>query len=156
MPGITERAIALRDLYRARKRIIFEPVDSDTDAVDEEMEQNLEFTCTILSQRTLKRPCKYRNKNFNADAAFQGWITDTKYVVFTHMSRASFLCEPELISVFDLMRAQVRAFDDSGASRVRQPFHSEPLPAALCSLAAVCCSFTSCLRWRWLVHGQGL
>ncbi len=93
MPGITERASTLRSLYRGRKRILFEPVDSDTDAVDEEMEQNLEFTSMILSKRTLRRPSKYRNKNFSADAAFHDWITDQKYVVFTHMNRESFLCD---------------------------------------------------------------
>ncbi len=91
MPGITERAIALRTLYRARKRILLQPIDSDTDAVDDEMERNLEYTCTILSRRTLQRPAHYRNKGFNADAHFQGWITEQKYVVFTHMTRASFL-----------------------------------------------------------------
>ena len=94
MPGITERAIALRTLYRARKRIIMHPNDSDTDAVDAEMETNLEFTATILSQRTLKRPTKYRNKGFNADAHFQDWITEQKYVVFTHMTRTSFMFVP--------------------------------------------------------------
>ena len=55
------------------------------------MQQNLEFTATILSQRTLKRPCNYRNKNFNADDAFRAWINDQKYVVFTHMTCSSFL-----------------------------------------------------------------
>jgi hypothetical protein len=94
MPGITERAIALRTLYRARKRILMHPIDSDTDAVDAEMETNLEFTATILSRRSLKRPSSYRNKGFNADAHFQGWITEQKYQVFTHMSRTSFLFVP--------------------------------------------------------------
>ncbi len=99
MPGITDRALALRSLYRGRKRIIMQPEDSDTDAVAEEMETNLEYTSAILSRRTLKRPSTYRNKGFNADAHFQGWITEQKYQVFTHMSRTSFLFAP-LLTVF--------------------------------------------------------
>ena len=94
MPGTTERALALRSLSRGRKRIIMQPEDSDTDAVAEEMEINLEYTSAILSRRTLKRPSTYRNKGFNADAHFQGWITEQKYQVFTHMSRTSFLFAP--------------------------------------------------------------
>ena len=94
MPGTTERALALRSLYHARKRIIMQPEDSDTDAVAEEMELNLEYTSAILSRRTLKRPSTYRNKGFNADAHFQDWITEQKYVVFTHMTRTSFMFVP--------------------------------------------------------------
>ena len=87
MPGITERAKALKALYRARKRILIEPEDSDTDAVDEEMQTNLEMTSAILSRRSLSRPTKYRNNGFNADVQFQAWITDNRYVVFVHMTR---------------------------------------------------------------------
>jgi hypothetical protein len=90
MPGITKRARSLRALYRARKRILIEENDSDTDAVDEAMEENLEFTATIQSQRYLLRPSKYRNKNFDADKYFHEWINDSRYVVFTHMTRSSF------------------------------------------------------------------
>ena len=90
MPGITERAKALRTLYRARKRILIEEADSDTDAEDEAMEENLAFTAVLLSRRYIKRPSNYRNKDFDADKAFHAWLTDTNYVVFTHMTRSSF------------------------------------------------------------------
>ena len=90
MPGKTERARALEDLYHARKRILIDDDDTDSDAVDEEMQANLELTATILSQRSLKRPSRYRNKGFNADLAFHEWLNDRRYVVFTHMTRASF------------------------------------------------------------------
>jgi hypothetical protein len=91
MPGTTDRAKGLKALYRARKRILIEPEDSDTDAVDEEMQTNLEMTAAILSRRCLSRPTKYRNNGFNADVQFQAWITDNRYVVFVHMTRDSFL-----------------------------------------------------------------
>ena len=87
MPGTTDRAKGLKALYRARKRILIEPEDSDTDAVDEEMQTNLEMTAAILSRRSLSRPTKYRNNGFNADVQFQAWITDNRYVVFVHMTR---------------------------------------------------------------------
>lgn len=61
------------------------------------MEENLHMTATILSRRTLKRPTHYRNKNFNADTHFQTWISDSKYVVFTHMTRESFLYVLDMI-----------------------------------------------------------
>ena len=94
MPGLTDRAKNLRSLYHARKRILIDQADSDTEAVDAEMEENLELEATILSRRTLKRPSTYRNKGFNADAHFQDWITEQKYVVFTHMTRTSFMFVP--------------------------------------------------------------
>jgi hypothetical protein len=90
MPGKTDRARALNSLYKARKRILIDDPDFDTDVVDEEMAANLELTATILSQRCLKRPSTYRNKGVNADAAFHEWINDQRYVVFTHMTRSSF------------------------------------------------------------------
>jgi hypothetical protein len=109
MPGTTERAKALKSLYRTRKRILIEG-DSDTDGVDEAMEVNLEMTAAILSRRSLKRPNTYRNNGFNADHHFQNWITEQKYVVFTHMTRASFLfaTPPPFISKH-LTDKQVRA-----------------------------------------------
>jgi hypothetical protein len=69
------------------------------------METNLEYTAAILSRRTLKRPNRYRNKGFNADAHFQDWVTEQKYQTFTHMSRTSFLFVrllpiPELFNAF--------------------------------------------------------
>jgi hypothetical protein len=73
---------------------LIDQADSDTEAVDAEMDSNLELEATILSRRTLKRPSTYRNKGFNADAHFQGWITEQKYVVFTHMTRTSFMFVP--------------------------------------------------------------
>jgi hypothetical protein len=73
---------------------LIDQADSDTEAVDAEMEENLELEATILSRRTLKRPSTYRNKGFNADAHFQDWITEQKYVVFTHMTRTSFMFVP--------------------------------------------------------------
>ena len=90
MPGLTDRAKALRSLYHARKRILIDQADSDTDVVDQEMAENLEFESVILSRRTLKRPSRYRNKNFNADVAFRSWINEERYQIFTHMSRSSF------------------------------------------------------------------
>lgn len=96
MPGLTSRARDLRTLYRARKRILIEE-SSDTDAVDEKMAENIELTATILSRRYNERPSKYRNKNFDADKAFHEWINDTRYVVFTHMTRSSFEFVHELI-----------------------------------------------------------
>jgi hypothetical protein len=97
MPGKTERARALEDLYHARKRILIDDDNTDSDAVDEEMQANLELTATILSQRSLKRPSRYRNKGFNADLAFHEWLNDRRYVVFTHMTRASFEYVYEMI-----------------------------------------------------------
>ena len=93
MPGLTDRARALKSLYRARKRILIEE-DSDTDGVEEAMTTNLELTSAILSRRTLKRPNRYRNNGFNADHQFREWITEQKYVVFTHMTRTSFMFVP--------------------------------------------------------------
>jgi hypothetical protein len=93
MPGTTERARVLKQLWRSRKRILIEE-DSDTDGVDEAMEANLALTSAILSRRQLKRPSTYRNKGFNADEMFQTWITDRRYQVFTHMNRESFLSPP--------------------------------------------------------------
>ncbi len=97
MPPVTERAKMLKGLYHARKRILIDAVDSDSDVVDEEMSTNLEMTATILSRRHLKRPSTYRNKGFKADVAFREWITDQRYVVFTHMSRTSFETVYEMI-----------------------------------------------------------
>jgi hypothetical protein len=90
MPGTTERAKALQELYHGRKRILITEADSDTDIVEEEMAENLEVTAVILSRRHLKRPNRYRNKDFDADKAFHSWINDARYVVFTHMTRSSF------------------------------------------------------------------
>lgn len=97
MPPETERAKALKSLYHARKKILIDGADSDSDVVDAEMEDNLELTSAILSRRHLKRPSTYRNKGFNADVAFQGWITEQRYVVFTHMTRTSFEYIHEMI-----------------------------------------------------------
>ena len=90
MPPETDRARTLKGLYHARKRILIDAPDSDSDVVDEEMGLNLEMTSTILSRRQLKRPSTYRNKGFDADAAFQGWLTDQRFRTFTHMDRGSF------------------------------------------------------------------
>jgi hypothetical protein len=78
MPGKTHRAKTLEALYHARKRILIDNDDSDTDFVDDEMAANLELTSAILAQRCLKRPSRYRNKGFNADQAFHEWITDQR------------------------------------------------------------------------------
>jgi hypothetical protein len=94
MPGTTERAKALHALSRARKRILTEAVDSGTDEVDDEMEENLQLTMAIQSRRHMKRPSKYRNKGFDADRSFQDWLTDGRYQTFTHMNRESFLSPP--------------------------------------------------------------
>lgn len=90
MPGKTGRAEALLGLFHARKRILIDNADSDTDEIDEAMAANLELTATIQQQRTLKRPTRYRNKGFKADVAFQVWITDQRYQVYCHMTRTSF------------------------------------------------------------------
>jgi hypothetical protein len=71
MPPETDRARTLKGLKHARKRILIDAPDSDSDVVDEEMGLNLEMTSTILSRRQLKRPLTYRNKGFDADIAFR-------------------------------------------------------------------------------------
>jgi hypothetical protein len=90
MPGKTGRAEALLGLFHARKRILIDNADSDTDEINEAMAASLELTATIQQQRTLKRSMRYRNKGFKADAAFQVWITDQRYQVYCHMTRTSF------------------------------------------------------------------
>lgn len=62
MPGKTERARALSELYHARKRILIDNADSDTDGIDEAMGENLALTAHIMSTRHLRRPSAYRNK----------------------------------------------------------------------------------------------
>ena len=89
MPPETDRARTLKGLYHARKRILIDAPDSDSDVVDEEMGLNLEMTSTILSRRQLKRPSTYRNKGYDADVAFQAWLTDARFRTFTHMDRGS-------------------------------------------------------------------
>jgi hypothetical protein len=71
-----------------RKKILIEG-DSDSDAVDDAMKENLDLTLKIMSVRYFDRPCEYRNKGYNADLAFQDWLTDRRVVVFTHTSRRS-------------------------------------------------------------------
>ncbi len=90
MPRLSERAKALNTLYHARKRILIDNSDSDSANVDEEMADNLEITAFLLSQRYLKRPSHYRNKEFDADTAFHEWLTEARYVAFTHMTSISF------------------------------------------------------------------
>ena len=114
MPPITSRARALKELYHARKRILIDNPQSDTDAVDDEMAATLEMTSTILQQRTLKRPSTYRNKGFNADAAFRAWITDARYTVFTHMTRSSFEF------VYEMIREDPMFVNPNGASPSQQ------------------------------------
>ena len=97
MPPETDRARTLKGLKHARKRILIDAPDSDSDVVDEEMGLNLEMTSTILSRRQLKRPSTYRNKGFDADIAFRAWLTEPKYQVFTHMNRGSFEVVYEMI-----------------------------------------------------------
>jgi hypothetical protein len=97
MPPETDRAKMLKGLFHARKRILIDNADSDSDVVDDEMGQNLELTAAILSRRQLKRPSTYRNKGFDADIAFRAWLTDQKFKVFTHMNRASFDVVYEMI-----------------------------------------------------------
>ena len=53
------------------------------------MKENLDLTLKIMSVRYFDRPCEYRNKGYNADLAFQDWLTDRRVVVFTHTSRRS-------------------------------------------------------------------
>lgn len=102
MPGITDRARALKDLFHARKRILIDANDSDSDVIRQEMDSNLEMTAAIMSRRHFKRPLKYRNKGFNADAKFHGWLTENRFVVFTHMTRTSFEFVLHMISSNDV------------------------------------------------------
>ena len=71
-----------------RKRILIDG-DSDSDVVDEAMAENLEMTAFVLKHRYFSRPKTYRNKGYDAEAAFQTWITDRRIAVFTHMSKSS-------------------------------------------------------------------
>ena len=114
MPGKTERARELENLYHARKRILIDDYTSDSDAIDEEMRQNLEMTATILRVRNFSRPKTYRNKGFDADQAFQSWLTDMRFVTFAHMSRSSFEY------IFQMIRDDTIFVNPSFASPSRQ------------------------------------
>ena len=114
MPGKTERARALSELYHARKRILIDNADSDTDGIDEAMGENLALTAHIMSTRHLRRPSAYRNKGHNADATFHKWITDARYVSHTHMTRASFEF------VYDMIKDDVVLVNHNPASKSRQ------------------------------------
>jgi hypothetical protein len=109
MPGKTQRGTTLDDLYHMRKKIIMG--DSDSDIVDEAMDENMALTCTIQSRRYFQRPETYRNKGINADARFQTWILEggNRFYVFTHMQQSSFLF------IFDLIRDNA-VFATSAAS----------------------------------------
>jgi hypothetical protein len=104
MPGRYDHAKALTEHYHARKRIHIDnsnlgtrkriPIDnsnSDTDDVEEELEENVGSAAIIVSTRiSKKRPGNYRNKGIDADETFRNWINDSRYLLYTHMTRSSF------------------------------------------------------------------
>lgn len=113
MPTKSGRAQALSELYHMRKKILIEG-DSDSDGIHEAMQENLDLTLSIQKTRYFERLPEYRNKDYNADAVFQEWLTDTRILVFTHMSRRSFEF------VFNLIRSDDRFVNPSVLSPARQ------------------------------------
>ena len=113
MPDKSSRAQALDELYHMRKRILIEG-DSDSDAVEEAMEENLALNLAIQQCRYFERPLEYRNKSYNADTVFQEWLSERRILTFTHMSRRSY----EFI--YNLIRSDARFVNPSATSPSQQ------------------------------------
>jgi hypothetical protein len=63
---------------------------SDSDEVEEEMEDLIEFKLCIKRRRYLERSEEYNVNLQVTDSWFQEWISDMRYVLYCKMSRRSF------------------------------------------------------------------
>ena len=87
MPLRSERALLLLAIEDAAEHLM--KFGSDSEEVDEGMEDLLALKESVSSCRYLERPLKYK-QSVREDTWFHDWVCETRFVLFCKMSRRSF------------------------------------------------------------------